>query len=955
MKLKKLSYSISLALPLLAAPVFAQSGDAAKVLEKVELTGSNIKRIQAEGSLPVQIITRQELDRAGIATAEQLLQSLTVNGNGFDNLASNTDVASGAQRGNNGVSAANLRGQGSNATLVLLNGRRVAVHGLSGGVVDLKQIPMAAVERIEVLKDGASAIYGTDAVGGVINFILRKDYQGLTASTYVDVTEQGGANIYRGSLVAGWGDLAKDRYNIMGSLTFSRNEALFGKDRDFVNTFQPNRGLSVDTRGTPYATVFAISSTRNVLSSRNAAGTLSNGTGPTQPGTTQAMNGINVLDLPGQAGCASMPNSAAYDEVLWATPAAKWGCAWDTGKTAALQQPVDSVNGMLRGVFKVNDGLSLFGEFVGANVKTKKTFSENQISSSTSSSSPLFNLLYPSTGSSYNSVFNALVAVFPTIEENRGQGIAFRWRCMPCGPRQIETESDTARFLVGGEGSFGNWDYKFGYSQAYSESRSKLAGGYYFNDKFVPLIKTGVLNPFLAPGQSQSAEAMAALAAASATGTTLYGGRYTVDQADASVSGPLWKLPAGDLMAAFGVDLRTEKYRFNGNETDLATQSNIFGAPFDSINTLNTVKRDVNAVFAEFLVPVFKNLEATAAVRHDHYSGFGGTTNPKFTLRFTPSQEVLFRASYNTAFRVPTFNQQFFGVTESPYSGKDLVDPAKCPTLVVSTAAGCASITPTTLFGGRPDLQPEKAKMGSAGIVLAPTSWFSANADYWEIRRQGTIQALPLSTIVANYTLFPSSFIRDAAGNLVTIDTRWLNAGDTITKGMDLGAKMNGALGPGKFNLSIDGTYLFDRRSRLVASAAFGGNEVGTFSRTGDIPVRWKHVAAFSYTLGPWIGTVSQNYTMGYQDYVLPGVANGSVKPADWNPNVKPWNVFNIGLAYTGIKNLSIAGGIKNIFNTDPPFSAAYDSNTGAGSSWEPRIADPRGRAYWVSASYQFK
>ena len=147
-------------------------------------------------------------------------------------------------------------------------------------------------------------------------------------------------------------------------------------------SFQPDRGLSVDTRGTPYATVFAISSVRNILSSRSSTGVLGNGTGPTQPGTTQAMNGINPLDLPGQAGCNSIPGMAAYDEVLWATPSAKWGCAWDTGKAAALQQPVENVNAMLRGVFKVNNSLSLFGEFVGANVTTKKTFSNNQISSS---------------------------------------------------------------------------------------------------------------------------------------------------------------------------------------------------------------------------------------------------------------------------------------------------------------------------------------------------------------------------------------------------------------------------------------------------------------------------------------------------------------------------------------------------------------------------------------------
>ena len=122
---------------------------------------------------------------------------LPSNASGADNLASNSDVVSGAQRGTNGLSSANLRGQGNSSTLVLLNNRRVAAHGLQGSAVDVNQIPFAAIERIEMLKDGASAIYGTDAIGGVINFITRTDYEGVGLSAFTDITEQGDAPIYR--------------------------------------------------------------------------------------------------------------------------------------------------------------------------------------------------------------------------------------------------------------------------------------------------------------------------------------------------------------------------------------------------------------------------------------------------------------------------------------------------------------------------------------------------------------------------------------------------------------------------------------------------------------------------------------------------------------------------------------------------------------------------------------
>ena len=923
--------------------------------QRVEITGSSIKRIASEGSLPVQIITRQDLERQGIVTAEQLISSLSVNGNGLDNLASNADVVAGAARGNNGASCANLRGQGCAATLVLLNGRRIAAHGLNGGVVDLNSIPMAAVERIEILKDGASAIYGTDAIGGVMNFILRKNFSGLEAQAFADVTEAGGGSIARVKLVGGLGNLDTDKYNLLVAFSHSENKALRGDQRDFVNTFQPNRGLSVDTRGTPYATAFAISSLYSALS-RDNVNTTGRSTGPTLPGGgTQTYNGINVLDLPGQAGCSSIDGMGAYDEVLWATPAAKYGCAWDTGRAAVLQQPVKNTNLVARATVALGEH-QLYAEFAGAKVDSSKSFSANQISSSTGTTSPFFNLAYPSTGASYNTVFNALVGTFPQLEANRGLPIAFRWRCLECGPRQIDTSADTARFLLAADGPLGGgWDYKVGASTASSEATSLLGNGYFFGREFDALINTGVLNPFLAAGQSQTPEALSALAATSANGVTLYGGKFTVQQFDGSVTGPVFKLPAGEVMAAVGADVRTEKFRFNGNATDLATQARVFNAPFDSINSLNTVKRDIKALYGEVLVPVVKGLELTVAARHDDYTGFGGTTNPKVSLRFTPMAQFLVRGSYNTGFRVPTFNQLFFGVTESPYSGKDLVDPGKCPTgKVDTTKPGCESITPTILSGGKPNLGPEESKQWTTGFVWEPMDGFSLGADLWSIRKTGTIQSLALADLVANSALFPDNFIRDASNTLVAVDTRWVNAGESITKGIDVNARANGRVAGARWGVVLEGSYLLEKKSRLIASAPFGGSEVGVFSRAGDLGLRWKHSLTGTYSRGPWTGTLVQQYRAGYKDAVLPGVANGSVVPADWNPDVKAYTLYNASVSYTGIKNMGLTFGIKNLLDKDPPFSAAYDGNTGAGSSWEPRVADPRGRAFTFQIDYKF-
>jgi iron complex outermembrane receptor protein len=953
-KLNKIAQCI--ALMGIAGYAFGQTAPEQK-LQRVEITGSSIKRIASEGALPIQIISAQDLKTQGITTAEQVISMLNVNGNGIDNLASNSDVAAGSGRGSNGLSAANLRGQGAASTLVLLNGRRVAAHGLNGGVVDLSSIPMGAIDRIEVLKDGASAIYGTDAIGGVINFILKKDYRGAEIEAFTDVTQAGGGKIDRMKLLGGFGNLEEDNYNLLMSLGRSQSQMLRGDQRSFVNTFQPSRGLSVDTRGTPFATAFGISTLYNALSRDNLSNT-GRSTGPVAPGGgTQTYNGINALDVPGGMGCNSIDGMAAYDEVLWATPAAKYGCAWDTGRAAVLQQPLINTNMLAKATLKFGEHHVNF-EYVAARAESAKSFSPNQISSSTSATSPFLNLAYPSTGASYNYVMGKLVSAFPTLAANQAAGapIAFRWRCMPCGNREISTISDTKRVLLSVDGPLGGgWDYRAAVSNASSDSTSVLGNGYFYGKEFAALINTGVLNPFLLPGESQTPQALAGLAATSANGVTLYGGRTTLQQMDATATGPVFKLPAGDVMVAVGMDSRTEKFGFNGNATDLATQARIFNAPFDSVNTLATVKRDVNAVFGEVLIPVTKSLEATLAVRRDDYTGFGSTTNPKVSFRFTPVEQFLARGAYSTGFRVPTFAQQSFGVTVSPYSGKDLVDPQKCASLKVDPLVpGCESITPDTLFGGKSSLGPETSKQWTLGFIWEPSKSFSAGVDIWNIRKFDTIQSLSLSQLLANYKLFPDNFIRDANGNLAVIDTRWVNAGESTTSGIDINVRGGGQIADGKWTAVLDGSYLFEKQSRILNNAPWGPSEIGVFSRTGDLGLRWKHTLTGTYQTGNWTGTLTQLYRAGYKDAVLPGVANGSVVPPDWNPNVDAYITYNASLTYTGIKNVGMTVGIKNLFDQNPPFTAVYDGDTGAGSSWEPRVADPRGRSLNVLLSYKF-
>ncbi len=943
-----------------AIPAFAQTAaGASEPQQRIIVTGSSIKRIASEGALPMQVITRAELAREGLTSAEQVVMMLSTNGTGLDNLASNADVVGGAQRGNNGAASANLRGQGANATLILMNGRRVAAHGLNGGVVDLNQIPMSAIERIEVLKDGASAIYGTDAIGGVINFILRTDMVGLTAEAGVDVTEAGGGNIHRASVTGGFGKLDKDGFNVMATLAVRDAKALRGDQRDFVNTFQPDRGLSVDTRGTPFATIFPLAGTLFPT----AAAT------PLLPGSTtvRASGGINLLNLAGAEGCGSIAGQAPYDAVLWQSPTSQLSCAWDTGRAAVLQQPITTTNLVARATFKVQQH-QLAAEAVLSQAESAKRFSNLQMTPNTTTQQ----LRFPRNAASqvaYDAVFNRLLAAFPgqVTEAQRGQSLAYRWRCIECGPREIETQADTQRLAFTADGPLWNtgWDYRAGVLQSTSEAQSVLGSGYYYRGTgatgtvtgpgIVPALNSGRINVFLLPGQTQSADGLAALEEASARGVILYGGKFTMTQADLSASGPVFKLPAGQAMAAVGIDLRTEKYRFNGDVRDAAARPVIVAAPTDDANALSGVKRDISAVYGELLLPLHKTWEATLAVRTDDYTGFGRTTNPKVSTRWKPTDQFLMRGSYGTGFRVPTFNQLYNGSVAATFTGATLVDPQNCPTGRVDAARpGCESIRPDTISGGKADLGPEEAKMTSVGFVWEPNANFSVGMDWWSIKREGTIQILTLTQLVDNYALLGSRFNRDAAGNLLSIDQRWVNAGETQTEGIEI--NLRGAFNAvgAKWTTGLDGTYLLKKKSRVLPNVDFGASEVGKFSFADDLGLRWKHTAWMTYARGNWSATVSQVFRSGYNDQVLPGVSSGAVVPANWNPKVDSYSTFNISASYSGIKNLTLTAGIKNLLNTDPPFTVAYDSNFGSGSSWEPRVADPRGRSFLLGAEYKF-
>lgn len=929
--------------------------------ETVIVTGSRIPRKTLDSAVPLQIITATDLRRDGTSSPEQLVANLSVVGNGVDNLASQADVAGPDQRGNNGSSSVNLRGQGSNATLVLLNGRRLATHGLSSGsAVDINQIPISALKRTEILMDGASAIYGTDAIGGVMNFILNEDFQGLNLQSFTDITEEGGGDIYRLGAVAGVGDLKTQGYNIMGAVSYRENSVLYSNQRDYISTNDPARGLAVETRGTPFGTIFAANGTLFTTAA---------GSRPRVPGTTTTAEAINVLRLPGNGGCGSIEGQLNYDQLLWNSPASALACAYDTGRATVITQPQKTWNYLVRGVWE--HGANKFAlDYVGSEADSARRFSEIQLFPGAVGAATDFGYRRtPETQAVYDRIFNQLVAGLPDFATRvagnpalRGLPIATRWRCMECGRREIDTKTQTGRVTLTADGDLPlqDWTYSSGLIWSFSEARSTLGGGYYYRQTDAAngvtgirdVLRSGVINPFLLPGERQSAAGLAALERASARGVQLSSGRAEVTAFDASIVGPIFKLPAGQVMTAIGVDLRKETYNYIGG-TALGF---IEGAPFDDKPALNDVSRDIKAIYVEASIPVLSNLDLSLAVRRDDYTVFGDTTNPKVTFRYRPIERLMLRGSYNTGFRVPTFGQLFDPLSTSPYLGANIADPATCatPLTTSTTIPGCAPLVGLNILsGGRTDIDPETAEQYSLGLVIEPTPKYSLSIDYWKITRDDTIMSLEIRDLLLNYRQLLDRFVRNSAGQLVAIDQRRDNFGGSITEGIEIAGRARGDAFGGSWTAGIDGSYLINRKEKLLETSDFGTSLVGDFTFYGDLNLRWKHNLFATYRKGDWSGSVSQIFKQGYTNQVLPGVGI-LVTPPNLVEKTDDYIIYNTALTYSGIKNFDVTIGVRNLLNTEAPFAISYNSSSGSGANWEPRVADARGRSFTLTLDYKF-
>ena len=884
------------ALVLMTSTTFAQD-------QRIEITGSSIKRIDGETALPVQILRREEIDKIGVTTAAELLSKISANNNGLSDGASISDGTSG-QRGFN---SANLRGIGTSSTLVLLNGRRLANFASPGDSsgVDLNNIPAAAIQRVEVLKDGASAVYGTDAIGGVVNFITRKDFRGGEISIYYGDSQQGGAGKKAVTLSGGVGDLARDRFNIFGVLDFQNLDGLRSNQRDFIAKNDIPNTLGNLLSSFPYPANLDIStSQRNALNTAGGYGFTSNRINFSRP----TCNGPASVYAP-------------------TGPGGRNGCTYNYMADTEIYPESQKIGMLGRGVFQLAPDHSVFAEVLKSTTATDYVLSPVP-------------LRLRNTGGVDDRINASVVPQFVAAGIT-GPISGLRLRAKEGGNRTNEVTSDATRLVLGMTGTLGGWDYDAAINHSVNKVTDKYVDGYFLYRSVADGIKSGAINPF-----GPSGAAGQAIWAAAKVNDEARKSSGTMDSVDLKASTSVGRLAGGDIGLALGAETRREKAEFKPSA--LLISNNIAGdrsASGGSAPLATSDSRNVSAVFAEVVAPFSKQLEAQFALRHDRYSDAGATTNPKVALRWAPEKNLVFRSSYGTGFRAPSFSELrrpvIFGSASSV-----LPDPVLCA-IEKGDLAFCADQWPVERRSN-PDLKPERSRQFSLGTAFEVSKQVNVTVDYWNILKKDVISDIGEEVILSNPTKYASLITRDSGGVITNILLQKRNQGQQRTDGVDLTVEWRGAKSEmGSFSAKLAGTYVMNSKKQTAPGDPFISN-LGKFVNDGVVQ-RWRHKLSLDYDRGPFGLTLSNTYYAGYTDQNTAINLDTGARIAD--NRVKEYSLWDLTASYQVSKALRVRGGVLNVLNTSPPFSnQAYYFL----ASFDPTYTDPRGRFFYVNAQYSF-
>jgi iron complex outermembrane recepter protein len=940
--------------------VHAQESTSAPVtMERIQITGSSIKRVAGETALPVTAIRAEELEARGHTELKDLLLELPQS----QSLGFNTGAAG---------PVLNLRGLGPMRTLTLLNGRRLANEPLQDQYVSANVIPRMALQRAETLRDGASSIYGSDAIGGVQNFITYSSFTGAKIKVELNAPDRGSRGQTNAvGFIAGIGDLGTDGWNLYGTMDYQAKSALFQGDRPelFDGTALNQLGLLLapTNKNQSPAANFGFSAGDNTRYNASFA------TGCVAPWSLPTLGANSVATPPSYSpGCYRDPNffTAVSDGSRISNLYGKGALNLGKGHRLNLE--------LLHSAFTVEKyrGLQL--------PSSNEPFTYYTI--------PSTSKFYPGKGitpvpqvTGTNNGSNVPTTMF--IDPVRTPGVAsplnmnnrlvyFQWGPGELGPAYRNDEQVNDRVVLSAEGSAWNWDYRVGLNYGHSRRDTRTGGGYILYSKAQEGFTKGILNPF-GPQDAAGLDYLKSIELRDYT--------YRLNEAfnkavDVTLTRELMDLAGGPLTLAVSGELRRDEAKvhaapldhvarlpngsYNISPAGVVLKDDIVGE--NPTGVAATLHRNIKSAVIELDAPLTKAWSVNGAVRSDTYSDLKTTTvNPKLSLRFQPMTELMLRASANTGFRAPSIMDIQNPTPEVRQTAMD--DPVLCPSptpLIADSGNPVAGYTRqqvcnviTDYWTKSPDnshLKPEKSKGWSLGGAFEPLPDLLVTADYWSIRLTDVLGALTLAEVQQQPAKYAANIFRKADGTINHILTSQANRGDMNMRGLDVAATYQLRTGNwGTFNFKLDGTYydkyafsvekggeMLDNLGILTGDARYTGPNAG-LATTQQIVYRWKHTAAVAWRLGKWSTQLSQRYSSGLTD--LTPRAGSSYT------DVKAYKQYNLSASYSGFKNLKLNFGINNLTNVYPVLTA----NTGY-NGYLTSNADILGRTFRFSAEYSF-
>ncbi|MDN3545395.1 MAG: TonB-dependent receptor plug domain-containing protein [Roseateles asaccharophilus] len=872
-------------------------------LKRVLVTGSHIRRLDKEGAAPVTVFTREDIERTGNTSVGDLMRELSIQGS----LNINENQLSGYTPG---AQSMNLRGLGGQSTLVLVNGRRLVNYPRAAGAEffgDLNSLPMHAVERIEVLRDGASALYGSDAIAGVVNFILRDNYQGLDLDLQVGESKYKDAGRRTVSAVAGFGELREQGFNVWGNVELSQRDPYFqGRRKD---SYIGNR----DAR--PWGWL-------NDLSRYSTYGNLNLPLKAPKDDPVTGRKQVRTLLIPLNKACDAArlyehPNPIFGGKACW------FDEFHDTQTQAGSESERLAFNG--RASFLINDSTEGFVALTA----TRNTADVRRIPELYG---PWNEVKLGPNHPQYPKAAD-LPAGF-SLDDIAATQITYNFADV--GGAGAHVVSEYRNLNAGLRGSFGDWDWDTGLSVQRARADATRVGEL-LKDPVHKAIESGAYR-FGGPNPQSLLDSL--------QGKTTDAFRTSLQTVDARVSNAkVFKLPAGSVGLALGVESRKESYW--AKLDPLAST----GA-FLSIVTMPDgwdISRRVNAAYGELSIPLLKTLEAQVALRHDRYSDAGGATKPKLALKWRPAAELMLRATYAGGFRAPNVLEVRPLEIQSLGSVRD---PQRC------VGSDCDAF-PVVANGGNPALKPEQAKSWFLGLGYEPLPGLSFTLDYWKIERDNEIVDANPQYILDNPDKFPGAVIRAPldpldppeykAGKISLIKAIKRNLALTRTDGLDFEARKSlRTEGWGRFDFKAEGTYVLNFASKETPQARWEETQ-GIY---GQPQLRYE--LGVDWSLGNW-GLGLQRRTVGKfnssnperSDYCATAKRNN--KSTDWC-RIPAFSTYEFAVRHKGlVKGLELQLHVDNLFNKTPPLNIDDGSQRIFGG-----LHSSMGRYVQLSARYRY-